>query len=145
MSAWTSVLVTGKAVRFAGDGTPPTRRFVIEVRNRDRPVGGPYRSDELKAKFFTANALAAAVTLGSLAPAFADGAASTRNILIGGAAAAIGIVNWSKKRRAKQEELREQARRQAQYRSYFYNKYGYYPNNDQFRDWYFRTYGVNPS
>jgi hypothetical protein len=99
----------------------------------------------LKAKFFTASALAAAVTLSSMAPAFADGAASTRNILIGGAAAAIGIVNWSKKRRVKQEELREQARRQAQYRSYFYNKYGSYPNNDQFRDWYFRTYGVNPS
>ncbi len=88
----------------------------------------------MNAKFFTAGALAAAVTLGTMAPAFADGAASTRNILIGGAAAAIGIVNWNKKKRAKQEEQREQARRQAQYRSYFYNKYGYYPNNDQFKD-----------
>ena len=99
----------------------------------------------MKAKFFTASVLAAAVTVSSMAPAFADGSASTRNILIGGAAAAFGLVNWSKKRRQKQEEQREQARRQAQYRSYFYNKYGYYPSNDQFRDWYFRTYGVNPS
>jgi hypothetical protein len=99
----------------------------------------------MNAKFFTSSALAAAITVSSMAPAFADGAASTRNILIGGAAAAIGIVNWSKKKRAKQEEEREQARRQAQYRSYFYSKYGYYPSNDQFHDWYFRTYGVNPS
>lgn len=99
----------------------------------------------MKAKFLTASALAAAVTVGAVAPAFADGAASTRNILIGGAAAAIGITNWNHKKRQKQEEQREQARRQAQYRSYFYNKYGYYPSNDQFRDWYFRTYGVNPS
>jgi hypothetical protein len=117
----------------------------MHVANPQTTAGGPRRSDDLKAKFLTASVLAAAVTLGSMPPAFADGAASTRNILIGGAAAAIGIVNWSKKRRVKQEELREQARRQAQYRSYFYNKYGYYPNNDQFRDWYFRTYGVNPS
>ncbi len=99
----------------------------------------------MSAKFFTASILAAAVTASSMTPAFADGAASTRNILIGGAAAAIGIVNWTKKRRIKQEEQREQARRQAQYRSYFYSKYGYYPSNDQFRDWYSRTYGVNPS
>jgi hypothetical protein len=99
----------------------------------------------MNAKIFTATALSAAVTLGTLTPAFADGAASTRNIIIGGAAAAITLVNWAKKRHQKQEEAREQARRQAQYRSYFYNKYGYYPNNDQFKDWYFRTYGVNPS
>ena len=99
----------------------------------------------MNAKFLRAGLLAALMTAGSTAPAFADGAASTRNIIIGGAAAAFSLVNWSRKRRQKQEELREQARRQAQYRSYFYNKYGYYPNNDQFRDWYFRTYGVNPS
>jgi hypothetical protein len=99
----------------------------------------------MNAKFLTVSALAAAVTIGTVAPALADGAASTRNIIIGGAAAAIGITNWNRKRHQKQEEQREQTRRQAQYRSYFYNKYGYYPNNDQFRDWYFRTYGVNPS
>jgi hypothetical protein len=99
----------------------------------------------MNAKSLTASILAAAVSLGTMTPALADGAASTRNILIGGAAAALTLVNWNKKKRQKQEEQREQARRQAQYRSYFYNKYGYYPNNDQFRDWYFRTYGVNPS
>lgn len=99
----------------------------------------------MNAKFFTASVLAATITVSSMAPAFADGGASTRNIIIGGAAAAWTLVNWSRKRRIKQEEQREQARRQAQYRSYFYNKYGYYPNNDQFKDWYFRTYGVSPS
>jgi hypothetical protein len=99
----------------------------------------------MNAKFFTASVLAAAMTVSSTAPAFADGAASTRNIIIGGAAAAWTLVNWNRKRKIKAEEQREQARRQAQYRSYFYNKYGYYPNNDQFKDWYFRTYGVNPS
>jgi hypothetical protein len=99
----------------------------------------------MNAKSLSASVLAATVSLGTMTPAFADGAASTRNILIGGATAAITLVNWNKKKRQKQEEQREQARRQAQYRSYFYNKYGYYPSNDQFRDWYFRTYGVNPS
>jgi hypothetical protein len=99
----------------------------------------------MKAKSLAASVLTAAITLSAITPAFADGAASTRNILIGGAAAAYSLVNWSRKRRQKQEEEREQARRQAQYRSYFYTKYGYYPSDGQFRDWYFRTYGVNPS
>jgi uncharacterized membrane protein YebE (DUF533 family) len=92
-----------------------------------------------------AGALAAAITLGSVAPALADGAASTRNIILGGAAAAIGITNYNHKKRIKQEEMKEQARRQAAYRSYFYHKYGYYPTDAQFRQWYVRTYGVNPS
>lgn len=99
----------------------------------------------MNAKFLTASALAVAVTAGSMLPALADGAASTRNILIGGAAAAIGLTNLNHKKRIKQEEQREQARRQANYRSYFYNRYGYYPNQQQFSDWYFRTYGVRPS
>jgi len=99
----------------------------------------------MNAKFLTASALAAAVTVGSLAPALADGAASTRNIILGGAAAAIGITNYNHKKRIKQEEQREQARRQANYRSYFYNRYGYYPSQQQFSDWYYRTYGVRPS
>ncbi|MFN2460679.1 MAG: hypothetical protein ABR591_08335 [Candidatus Velthaea sp.] len=99
----------------------------------------------MNAKFLSASALAAAVTVGSVAPALADGAASTRNIILGGAAAAIGITNYNHKKRIKQEEMREQARRQAQYRSYFYNKYGYYPSQQQFSDWYYRTYGVRPS
>jgi hypothetical protein len=91
--------------------------------------------------------IAAAIMLGPLAgPALADGAASTRNILIGvGAAAAVGITNYNHKKRVKQAELREQTRRQASYRAYFYHKYGYYPTDQQFRDWYVRTYGVQPS
>lgn len=99
----------------------------------------------MNAKFLTASALAAAVTAGAVAPALADGAASTRNIILGGAAAGVLITNYNHKKHIKQDEQREQARRQAQYRSYFYNKYGYYPSQQQFRDWYFRTYGVYPS
>ncbi|MBV9973487.1 MAG: hypothetical protein JO135_09140 [Candidatus Eremiobacteraeota bacterium] len=91
-----------------------------------------------------ASALTAALTFGTLAPALADGAASTRNILIGGAAAAIFVTNYNHKKREKQAELREQARRQQAYRSWFYSKYGYYPTDQQFREWYYRTYGVNP-
>ena len=91
-----------------------------------------------------ATALAATISLGSLAPALADGAASTRNILIGGAAAAVLITNYNHKKRAKQNELKQQAKRQSAYRSWFYNKYGYYPTQQQYKDWYYRTYGTNP-
>jgi hypothetical protein len=96
----------------------------------------------MRPKFVTAAALAAVLTVGSVAPASADGVAAARNIIIGGAAAAAALVNWARKRHIKAEELREQSRRQAQYRSYYYTKYGYYPSPDQFRDWYYRTYGV---
>ena len=54
-----------------------------------------------------AGVLAASMTFGAVAPAFADGAASTRNILIGGAAAAILVTNYNHKVRAKREENRE--------------------------------------
>jgi len=40
-------------------------------------------------KMLTAAALAATMTFGAIAPALADGAASTRNIILGGAAAAV--------------------------------------------------------
>jgi hypothetical protein len=101
----------------------------------------------MKPTILGAGALAAALTFGAVAPALADGAASTRNIIIGvgGAAAAIGITNYNHKKRIKQAEMKEQGRRQAAYRSYFYHKYGYYPTDAQFRQWYVRTYGVNPS
>lgn len=91
-----------------------------------------------------ATALTAAISFGTLAPALADGAASTRNILIGGAAAAVLITNYNHKKRIKQAELREQARRQSAFRSWFYRKYGYYPTEAQYRQWYWRTYGQNP-
>ena len=99
----------------------------------------------MKASFLTASALAATMTFGAVAPALADGAASTRNILVGGAAAAVLITNYNHKKRIKQGEMREQSRRQSSYRTYFYRRYGYYPTQQQFRDWYYRTYGVYPS
>jgi hypothetical protein len=79
-------------------------------------------------KLLTAGALAATMTFGAIAPALADGAASTRNIIIGGAAAAVLVTNYNHKVRQKREEQRAQARRQAAYRQYFYRKHGYYPN-----------------
>ena len=92
-----------------------------------------------------ATALTAALSVGALAPALADGAASTRNIILGGAAAGVLITNYNHKKRIKQQELQEQSRRQSAFRSWFYRKYGYYPTESQFRQWYYRTYGVNPS
>ena len=100
-------------------------------------------------KQVAASALAAALAIGPLAsPALADGAASTRNIFVGigaGIAGAIGITNYNHKKRLKQQEEQEQARRQSSYKAYFYRKYGYYPTPEQIRDWYYRTYGVEPS
>lgn len=97
-------------------------------------------------KTLTAGVLAATMTFGATAPALANGAASTRNILIGtGAAAAVLITNYNHKKRIKQNEQRQEARRQASYRSYFYHRYGYYPSETQYRNWYYRTYGVYPS
>jgi hypothetical protein len=79
-------------------------------------------------KLLTAGALAATMTFGAIAPALADGAASTRNIIIGGAAAAVLITNYNHKVRQKRAEERAKARQQAAYRSHFYRKHGYYPN-----------------
>jgi hypothetical protein len=90
--------------------------------------------------------LAAVMTAGSLSPARADGAASTRNILLSTAAAAsLFVTNLTHKKRAKQEQQREQARRQVEYRDYYFKKYGSYPTDSQLRDWYYRTYGVEPA
>jgi hypothetical protein len=89
---------------------------------------------------------AMAVTPFAAAPALADVGTSVRNILIlGGAAAAIGITNYNHKKRLKKQEQEEQARRQSSYKAYFYRKYGYYPSPQQVHDWYSRTYGVEPS
>jgi len=99
----------------------------------------------MKLKVAATGALCAALALGSIAPAFADGSASTRNILIGIGAAAIGLTNWNNKRHIKQQEMQEQGRRQQAYREWYYKKYGHYPTEDQFHDWYVKTYGVQPS
>jgi hypothetical protein len=90
-------------------------------------------------------ALSAATLVGaSAAPALADGAASTRNILILGAASVPLIVNYNHKVRAKRQEQQEVARRQDAYRDWFYHKNGYYPTYDQFKQWYVQTYNTNP-
>ncbi len=92
-----------------------------------------------------AGTLCAAIAFGAAAPALADGAASARNIFVAGVAAAIGLTNWNHKKRIKQEEQQEQGRRQSAYREWFYKKYGHYPTDQEFQDWYQKTYGVPPS
>ncbi len=91
-----------------------------------------------------AAALAAALSLGMAAPALANGAASTRNIILLGTAAGILITNYNHKVREKRAQQHEVTRRQEAYRDWFYHKYGYYPTYDQFKQWYLQTYGVNP-
>lgn len=80
---------------------------------------------------FIAAALAATMAAGPLAsPALADGKASTRNIILGGAAAVAGgvlVTNYNHKKRLKREEDATRARRQAAYRQRFYSIHGYYP------------------
>ncbi|MDQ2866256.1 MAG: hypothetical protein M3R51_08515 [Candidatus Eremiobacteraeota bacterium] len=92
--------------------------------------------------------LAATLTIalagGSIAPALADGAASTRNIIVLGTAAGIAVTNYNHKLRAKRAEEQAVTRRQEAYRDWFYHKYNYYPTYDQFKQWYLQTYGVNP-
>ena len=71
----------------------------------------------MNAKLLTAGLLAATISAGTASPALADGAASTRNILIGGAAAAVLITNYNHKVREKRAEERARAARgQAYYR-----------------------------
>ena len=88
--------------------------------------------------------LAIAMSAGTAAPALADGAASTRNIIIFGAIATFGAIQISKGARAKRDKEQEVARRQDAYRDWFYHKYGYYPTYDQFKEWYVQTYNANP-
>jgi hypothetical protein len=95
----------------------------------------------MNGRIFTASVLAATMTFAAVAPALADGAASTRNILIGGAAAAVLVTNYNHKVRAKREQQREASRRQASYRSYFYRQHGYYPSDQQVQAWYNSRYG----
>lgn len=91
-----------------------------------------------------AAALTAALAAGAVAPALADGAASTRNIILFGTAAGVLITNYNHKVRTKRAEQQQVSRRQEAYRDWFYHKYGYYPTYEQFKQWYLQTYGVNP-
>jgi hypothetical protein len=88
--------------------------------------------------------LVAVLGAGATAPALADGAASTRNIILFGAAATVFTANYVKKTRQKRQEQKEVNRRQDAYRDWFYHKYGYYPTYDQFKQWYVQTYNTNP-
>ncbi len=88
--------------------------------------------------------LAVALAGGTVAPALADGAASTRNIIIFGAIGTVLVVNYSRKARAKRQQAQEVARRQDAYRDWFYHKYGYYPTYEQFKEWYVQTYNSEP-
>jgi hypothetical protein len=88
--------------------------------------------------------LAAALSAGTAAPALADGAASTRNIIIFGTVGTLLVINYNHKVRAKRQQQQEVARRQDAYRDWFYQKYGYYPTYDQFKQWYVQTYNSNP-
>ena len=95
----------------------------------------------MNGKTLAASVLAATMTFGAVAPALADGAASTRNIIIGGAAAAVLVTNYNHKVRQKREEQRAASRRQASYRAYFYRQHGYYPSDAQVQAWYNSRYG----
>jgi len=91
-----------------------------------------------------AAALAAAIGLSATAPALADGKASTRNIILLGTGAGFLITNYNHKVRAKRAEQQQVQRRQSAYRDWYYKKYGYYPTQDQFEQWYKQTYGESP-
>ena len=91
----------------------------------------------------TAAALAATLAL----PALANGGGSTNTILLvtGVTAASVPlVVNYNHKVREKRAEEQEVTRRQDAYRDWFYHKYGYYPTEDQFKQWYAETYHANP-
>ena len=91
-----------------------------------------------------ATVVAAVLSVGVATPALADGAASTRNIILLSAGAVVFGVNYSKKVRQKRQEEKEVARRQDAYRDWFYHKYGYYPTYEQFEQWYVQTYNTKP-
>lgn len=89
-------------------------------------------------------ALAMAMSAGTAAPALADGAASTRNIIIFGTLTTLAVIQINKRVRAKRDKEQEVARRQDAYRDWFYHKYGYYPTYEQFKEWYVQTYNTTP-
>ena len=82
--------------------------------------------------------------LSATIPALADGKASTRNIVLAGAAAGLFVANYTHKVREKRKEQQEIDRRQSAYRDWYYKRYGYYPTEDQLNQWYKQTYGVSP-
>ncbi|MBV8373572.1 MAG: hypothetical protein JOY69_09945 [Candidatus Eremiobacteraeota bacterium] len=88
--------------------------------------------------------LTAAMAFGTAAPALADGAASTRNIILFSVAGVFLVTTYARNERKRREERQAVERRQDAYRDWFYHKYGYYPTYDQFKAWYIQTYNSNP-
>jgi hypothetical protein len=110
--------------------------------------GSGRREGILKMKsIYSAAALGAALAgLACTSAASADGAASTRNIMLAGSAAAYAALAPSvrHKKAIGAAEHREQTRRQATYKAYFFKENGYYPTPQQVQDWYLKTYGAAP-
>jgi len=94
-------------------------------------------------------AMALLIGVGATAsPALANGAASTRNIILSGIAAigaAIGINHARHRAQLDKQAQLETQRRQKSYKAYFFRKYGYYPTPHEVDDWYHQTYGVHAS
>ncbi len=94
-----------------------------------------------------AAALTVALAASAVAPALANGGGSTNTILLVTAVTAGSVplvVNYNHKVREKRVEQQQVTRRQDAYRDWFYHKYGYYPTEEQFRQWYVQTYNSNP-
>jgi hypothetical protein len=101
----------------------------------------------LKKPQVLAAAATAALAASLAVPALADGGGSTNTILLvtGVTAASVPlVVNYNHKVREKRAEEQEMSRRQDAYRDWFYHKYGYYPTEEQFKQWYEQTYHANP-
>jgi hypothetical protein len=96
-------------------------------------------------KIMSMGTLAVALTTGFMTPVLGDNGASTRNVIISGAAAALGITNYYRKRHIKQEELQEQNRRLQAYREWFHKKFRRDPTKQEAAFWYLNAYGVQPS
>ena len=97
----------------------------------------------------TAALLTFALGTGAYAPALADGAASTRNIILGTAAAAAlyFTIQNNNKNRASAADIaqREQHRRLAQYRAWYRWRNNVAATNAQVRNWYYQQFGSYPT
>lgn len=92
-----------------------------------------------------AAATAAALAASLAGPALANGTTNTILLVTGVTAASVPlVVNYNHKVREKRAEEQEVTRRQDAYRDWFYHKYGYYPTEDQFKQWYVETYHASP-
>jgi len=100
-------------------------------------------------KLITSATLALSLGAGSVTPILADGAASTRNIILGAAAAAAlyFTVSNNNKKKADANSIREREmqRRKAQYRAWYRWRNGNDPSVAQVRTWYYNQFGEYPT